>query len=103
MINLVSYKNIGNSFSSFLYILGSGSTEIFSTHKFLCHKLKESGKTKIDDQVFFLKEYLEKRTNCPKSKISNLHKKISYFISDFKKKWSSSYRMKERFVNTNSL
>lgn len=65
--------------------------------------MNESSQSKLDDQVLFLKKYLEKRTNCPKSKKSELHKKISYFISDFKKKLSSSYRMKERFETKNSV
>jgi len=65
--------------------------------------LNESGQTKLEDQVVFLKKYLEKLTNCPESKISELHKKISYFDSDFKKKWLSSYRMKKRFETNNSV
>lgn len=77
-------------------------TDIFLTRKFLYDKLNESGESKLEDQVIFLKKYLEKRTNSPKSKIPDLYKKISYFTFDLKKKWASSYRMKARFLTTNT-
>lgn len=67
---------IKNYFYKIIILLGSGSTDIFLTRKFLYQKLNESGQSKLDDQVLFLKKYLEKRTNCPESKKSELHKNI---------------------------
>lgn len=65
--------------------------------------MNEFCQSKLEDQVQFLKNYLEKRTNCPKFKIPNIHNKISYFISNLKKKWSSSYKMKQMVLTKYSV
>lgn len=47
--------------------------------------MKESNSFKVDDQIEFLQNYVIVRTNCPKSKLPELKKKISHFSSDYKK------------------
>lgn len=47
--------------------------------------MKESNSFKVDDQIEFFQNYVIVRTNCPKSKLPELKKKISHFSSDYKK------------------
>lgn len=63
--------------------------------------MKESGRLKKEDEVSYMKTFIEMRTKCPKDFIYDLHNKISFFVSDFKKRWLKSNRKEDRFLSKN--
>lgn len=60
--------------------------------------MKECNKKNMEDRINFLKIYVENRTECPKNRTSDLKRKLSYFVADFKKRWMESNRKEDRFL-----
>ena len=62
---------------------------MFFTRRVLYDVMRNSGKNNMEDHIKFLKEFVQKRTNCRKYLNSGVSKKLSYFVADFKRSgWS---------------
>lgn len=84
-----------------MFISESGATNIFLSRRILFNKMRQSGYIKLEDQVLYMKKFVETRTKCSKKHILDLHKKISFFVSDFKKRWQKANRKEDRFLINN--
>lgn len=77
------------------------SSHMSFTRRELYNLLRSSGHTDIEDQFNFLKEEVQKRTECPNEGLKNVKQIIANFKSQFKSRWIKACRIEERFVKNN--
>lgn len=51
--------------------------------------MKQSGYKRLEDRGTYLREYLEKRTNCPTQNLNELRHIVSHFMAQFKTRWEN--------------
>ncbi|KAJ4431291.1 hypothetical protein ANN_19888 [Periplaneta americana] len=81
---------------------GSGCNDgVFITRRELYDTLRQSGRVKLQEQVTVMKDFVRMKTKCTDEYIMALNKQISFFVSDFKKRWQQARRIEERFLEKN--
>ncbi|KAJ4426157.1 hypothetical protein ANN_26966 [Periplaneta americana] len=77
---------------------GSGCNDgVFITRR----ELYDTGRVKLQEQVTVKKDFVRMKTKCTDEYLMALYKQISFFVSDFKKRWQQARRIEEIFLEKN--
>ncbi|XP_030766971.1 uncharacterized protein LOC115890777 [Sitophilus oryzae] len=80
---------------------GTMSNTFFISRQELFAIMKNSGHSNFEEQFTFLTENMKGRTGCSEDNLKDLLKKLSYFKSDLKSRWTSARRTEDRFLKAN--
>ncbi|KAJ4425734.1 hypothetical protein ANN_27930 [Periplaneta americana] len=59
-------------------------------------ELYDTGRVKLQEQVTVMKDFVRMKTKCTDEYLMALYKQISFFVSDFKKRWQKAHVEKFR-------
>lgn len=68
---------------------------------FLYELVKESPSKLIEEKLQYMENRVADRCRCPEEQRGKLNRSLRYFKSDFKKRWSLSNNIEERFLKKN--
>lgn len=64
--------------------------------------MKEFKGKKLEEKFIFMEENLVRLTSCPDEERSVLSRSLRFFKTSFKKKWTESHSIEDRFLNKNA-